>query len=167
MRKTTTVLAGLSILAAVSIAPASAQTFTNSAPFNFAYSPTTFTVSSIAATFNPLVGSPVAGLLSISGGVSTDGISYSGSTLSFLTGSTTVSQTVSAFVFPSGPSDFISGYATPTAFSSGFTFDLLGGTPAAVPEAVPEASTVISFGALLVLGGAAVLRRKRPAQTAV
>ena len=38
------------------------------------------------------------------------------------------------------------------AASDGTTFNLV--------QAVPEASTVVSFGALLALGGLAVLRRK-------
>ena len=158
MNKITTTLAGLAVLATASAIPASAQTFTAPAPFTFSYSPTTFSVNSITAMFNPLVGSTIMGTLSLTGGTSTNGISYTGTTLSFVGGGFTDTETgITAFVFPNGPTtDLISGT---TPFTS---FVLSPGTAAPVPEA----STVISFGALLALGGLAILRRKSTVQNA-
>ena len=171
MNKLTATLAGMAAVAAVSAVPASAQTlgnFTATVPFTFTLSPTALSVNSIAATFNPMMtgAAPEMGLLSITGGTAVPNTSeFTGSTLSFTTGGTTVTQTVDAFVNPIGNgTDFISGFGLPTAFSGGFSFDLQPGTPNAAP--VPEASTILSFGALLALGGLAVLRRKTAVKTA-
>ena len=161
MNKTTTTLAGFAVLATASMVPAAAQTFTASGPFTFGTSP--LTVTSIAATFNPLSGPATDGFLSLTGGTSINGTSYTGTTLTFVSGTNTVSQNVTAFVFPaSGGTDFIAGFAPASTFSSGFTFDLMNGTPAAVPEA----STVVSFGALLALGGLLLLLRKSTVKNA-
>ena len=162
MNKLTTTLAGLAFAAAVSIAPASAQTFTANGPFTFTVSPTAFTVTSIPATFNPTTGPTTSGFLSLDGGTSTNGTAFTGTILTFKTGSQTLSQSVDAFVnpIPDSSNDLISGFAPATAFSSGFTFDLVG-----TPAAVPEASTVLSFGALLALGGLAAVRRKSAAKS--
>ncbi len=167
MNKFTSTLAGLAVLAAASAVPASAQTFTADGPFTFSLSPTAFSVSSIAAFFNPTTGPMELGTLSLTGGTSTNGTDFTGSTLSFTTGGSTISQNVSdIFVnpIPGSSADFISGFAPPAGFSSGFSVALEPGTPNSSP--VPEASTVLSFGALLALGGLAVLRRKTAAKSA-
>ena len=167
MNKLTSTLAGLAVLAAVSAVPASAQTFTANGPFTFSLSPTTFSVNDISASFNPMNGPAETGTLSIIGGTSTNGTDFTGSTLTFLTGGSTVSESIpDVFVNPIAGTgtDFISGFAPPAGFSSGFTLALEPGTPNSSP--VPEASTVLSFGALLALGGLAVLRRKTVAKSA-
>ena len=176
MNKLTATLAGMAAVAVASAVPTFAQSttlgnFTANGPFVFALSPTTFSVNSISATFNPMMTgfAPETGLLSITGGTAVaNSNEFTGSTLSFMpmNSATTVTQTVDAFVNPLGNgTDFISGFGLPTAFSGGFSFALQPGTPTGGAP-VPEASTVLSFGALLALGGLAVLRRKTAVKTA-
>ncbi|MGI4788511.1 MAG: hypothetical protein ACRYFS_06630 [Janthinobacterium lividum] len=167
MNKITTTLAGLAVLASASMVPVFAQSnnFTSDGPFTFTYSPTTFDITSIAATYNPVVGMSTDGLLSLTGGTSTNGTTFTGATLKFVsTGGTLVETPVNAAVNDfSGVYD-ISGFVPPTLFAEAYTFNLEPGTVAT--PAVPEASTVVSFGALLALGGLAVLRRKSAVKNA-
>lgn len=157
MNKLTTTLAGLALVAGASIAPAFAQgSFTTPGPFVFSFAPSTFTVSNIAVTFNPMSGgTSVMGLLSLTGGteVGTSNF-YTGTALTFTGGGTTVTDTGLTSIVSQNP---LSGQYTITSngpSAAGNSYVLANGAP------VPEASTVISFGALLALGGLAVLRRK-------
>ncbi len=158
MNKLTTTLAGLALVAGASIAPAFAQgSFTTPGPFVFSFAPSTFTVSSIAVTYNPLAmgSTPISGFLTLTGGteIGTSNF-YTGTSLSFTGGSTTVTDSGLTSIVSQNP---LTGQYTITSNSpspAGNSFVLANGAP------VPEASTVISFGALLALGGLAVLRRK-------
>ncbi len=164
MNKLTSTLAGLALVAGASIAPAFAQgNFTTAGPFTFSFTPVnSFTVSNIPVTYNPFGGTAVSGLLSLSGGteLGTSGLIFSNTQLSFVGGGQTITgSTPFATVVPvDGTGTYI--IASGGSTTAGDTFNLSGGAP------VPEASTVLSFGALLALGGFAVLRRKAAVKTA-
>ena len=120
-----------------------------------------FLGSAIPVTENTLDTTGVkTGLLTLSGGSEIgSGPLYSGVTLSFVpnNGQPTVTDTFN-FVALANTTSQGYGIANFGVGNSGSTFNLIQGMVA--PAAVPEASTVISFGALLALGGLAVLRRK-------
>ena len=162
MNKLATTLAGLALVAGASIAPAFAQNFSANGPFTFTFSPTVLAVNNIAASYNQVSGPTILGTLSLTGGKSTNGTTFTGNTLTFTGTSggtfTDTETNVTAFVNSFGNGTFLISGAVPTG-----TFTLLPGTATAP---VPEASTVISFGALLALGGLAVLRRKSVAKNA-
>lgn len=161
---TTSILAGVA-LAAIAAAPASAQNaFTNIGntlpAFSFGPGNTTYSLANAAAAFNPSTGSSIAGNLSLMGSGLVAGSTYNYTTtaLTFVPngGGTTLTETGPTNVTLFGNS--ITFSALDGGFSgSGNTGDRLNLSYAAP---VPEASTVISFGALLALGGLAVLRRK-------
>ena len=166
MNKITATAAGLAIVAAASIAPAFAQgSFTTAGPFVFAFSPTnSFTVTNLPVAYNPFGGGAAsAGFLTLSGGSGMGmGPVFSNTNLSFsptLGGAATVTDVVPfSFVVPVPGNGYGISSFGPTANQN--SFNLRGGNP------VPEASTVLSFGALLALGGFAVLRRKSAVQSA-
>ncbi len=175
MNKLTTTLAGLAIAATASIAPAFAQTgsqgnFFTPGPFQFSFIGTpgtagsSFLVSGIKVTENTLDTTGVkTGLLTLSGGKEIDGGPlYSGVNLSFTpdNGNSVVTDTFNFVVLANTTSQGY-GIANFGVGNNGSTLNLIQGTPT---PAVPEASTVISFGALLALGGLAVLRRKSAAK---
>ena len=169
MNKFTTTLAGLALVAAASVAPAFAQgNFFTNGPFTFSFTPAnSFTVTSIPVTFNPMTtgGANTAGFLTLTGGTGVGtGPVFAGTVLSFSPtqgGAATVTDVEPlTTVVPIGNGTF--SIASVGSSALGDTFNLTGGTPAGVPEA----STVLSFGALLALGGFAVLRRKTAAQAA-
>ena len=167
MNKFTTTIAGLAIVAAATVAPAFAQgNFFTTTPFTFAFAPaSSFTISKIAVTYNPFGGGNAStGLLTLAGGTQESGSSviYDNTTLTF-----TDMNGVNVFapeniamttVVPLKNGSY--SIASVGATATGNTFNLVPGAP------VPEASTVISFGALLALGGIAVLRRKSVAKNA-
>ena len=173
MNKITSTLAGLAIVATASIAPAMAQG-------NFVYSggPTPFTFSSgtpggintspILVAFNALTGPNSTGTLTLSGGTEQFGAVGTAGTF-FLVTETFVpstgpllgfSDTGTVFVSQRSATTFDISSDTTTFTASGTSFDL-------VPGAVPEASTVVSFGALLALGGLAVVLRRKGVKSAV
>jgi hypothetical protein len=170
MNKLTTTLAGLAFVAAVSIAPAFAQgaplvpttgNYFNNAPFTFTMTPTTFNITNIAAFFNPTMSTTAtAGLLSLTATEIGTTSGYTNGVLTFApTGGATTTETINFFTVAKNP------FTDSTVFSggpdsAGNNFTLNSGSP------VPEASTVLSFGALLALGGLAVLRRKSAVQNA-
>lgn len=171
----TTLLAGVA-LAAIAVAPASAQTaapnaFTNvgnSLPtFSFGAGNNTYSLTNAAAAFNPGNGSAsTIGTLSLMGSGLVAGSTYNYTTtaLSFVPngGGTTLTETGPTNVTLFGNSVTFS--ALDGGFSgSGNTGDRLN-LAYTTTAPVPEASTVISFGALLALGGLAVLRRKSVAR---
>lgn len=176
MNKVTSTLAGLALVAGTSIAPAFAQTgsqgnFFTPGPFQFSFIGTpgtagsSFLVSAIPVTENTLDTTGVkTGLLTLSGGKEIDGGSlYSGVMLSFApsNGNPVVTDTFN-FVSLANTGSQGYGIANFGLGNNGSTFNLIQGTPAAVPEA----STVLSFGALLALGGLAVLRKKTAVKNA-
>lgn len=178
MNKITTTLAGLALVAGASIAPVFAQTgsqgnFFTPGPFQFSFIGTpgtagsSFLVNAIPVTFNTLDTTGIKnGLLTLSGGKEIDGGPlYSGVTLSFVpNGGGAVTTDTFNFVALANTGTQGYGIANFGVGNSGSTFNLIQGM--ATPAAVPEASTVISFGALLALGGLAVLRRKSVAKNA-
>ena len=168
MNKLTSTLAGLALVAGASIAPAFAQgTFTYSGaptPFTFNVKPTGFFApTSIAVAFNPVAGAASTGTLVLSGGTEQFGATsitgtYAGVTETYIPGTgplTAFSDTGTAFVSQRSATTFDIASDTTTFTASGTSFDLVPGTP------VPEASTVVSFGALLALGGLAVVLRRK------
>ncbi|KAA6407033.1 MAG: hypothetical protein FRX48_09099 [Lasallia pustulata] len=145
------------LVAAPASPPPSRRAASHPGPFVFSFAPSTFTVSNIAVTYNPLAtgSTPIMGLLSLTGGteVGTSNF-YTGTALTFTGGGTTVTDTGLTSIVSQNP---LSGQYTITSnapSAAGNSYVLANGAP------VPEASTVISFGALLALGGLAVLRRK-------
>ncbi len=156
MNKITTTLAGLALVAGVSIAPAFAQgAYFATAPFTFSFTPGSFSVLSAPVVYNPFAGgAATTGFLTLTGGTE-EGTSviYDNTNLTFVGGGTTVTDTVGQTTLVPLASGSYS-IASVGATAKGDQFNLVPGAP------VPEASTVISFGALLALGGLAVLRRK-------
>ncbi len=170
---TTSILAGVA-LAAIAAAPASAQvpnSFTNVGntlpAFSFGPNNSTYSLTKAAAAFNPgNGGTSTIGTLSLMGSGLVAGSTYNYTTtaLTFVPngGGTTFAETGPTNVTLFGNSVTFS--ALDGGFSgSGNTADRLNLAYQTVP-AVPEASTVISFGALLALGGLALLRRKSVAR---
>lgn len=159
MNKITTTLAGLAIVAGASIAPAFAQgAFFATQPFSFTFTPAnSFTLTSIPVVYNPFNGgAATTGFLSLTGGVEEGStVVYDNTKLAFTTASASTSFTdtvAQTTVVPLGNGSY--SIASVGATAAANQFNLVPGA------AVPEASTVISFGALLALGGLAVLRRK-------
>ncbi len=151
MNKITSTLAGIAIVAAASIVPASAQAFlpSNSGTFSFVGADS-FSLTGISTKFVDFsTGTITSGIASVTGGINTPALPnvYSGATLTFSNPAFTDSGDA-VLTFTGGKVTVSSG----TGFKDAFKFT------ATAP--VPEASTVVSFGALLALGGLAVLRRK-------
>ena len=174
MNKFTTTLAGLALVAGASIAPAFAQgNFSTPGPFLFTFIGTpgtagsSFLIDAIPVSYAAFGTSVVTtGNLTLFGGSEIDGGPlYSGVKLSFVpTGGTTATVTDSfAYTIEGNTVADGYGFANFNKGVDGSNFNLLQGHTA---PAVPEASTVISFGALLALGGLAVLRRKSVAKNA-
>ena len=163
MNKLTTTLAGLALVAAASAVPAFAQGSFTSPSFTFSFAPAnSFTVANQMVTYNPFGTTTTStGFLTLTGGteIGTAPV-YSGTVLSFsptLGGTPTVTDTIPFVTLVSTPAGYMLGGGPTTANNS---VNLVNGAP------VPEASTVLSFGALLALGGFAVLRRKTAVQNA-
>ncbi len=165
MNKLTSTLAGLALVAGASIAPAFAQgAFSNlstGAPFVFSFTPTGFTAINQLVNYNPANGGvKTTGLLSLTGTASSSSDIFTNTLLSFTpTGggagfTDTVPLTV---IFPLSDGQYT--IDSTQATGAGDQYNLTA-------AAVPEASTVLSFGALLALGGLAVLRRKSVAKSA-
>ena len=163
MNKLTTTLAGLALVAAASAVPAFAQGSFTTSNFTFSFTPAnSFTVANQLVSYNPLGTTTTStGFLTLTGGTELGTAPvYSGVSLSFsptLGGTPTVTDVIPFATLVSTPAGYMLG-GGPTA--AGDSINLNGGAP------VPEASTVLSFGALLALGGFAVLRRKTAVQNA-
>ena len=172
MNKITSTLAGLAVVATASVVPAFAQgnLFSPPGTFSFVTSGATLTATGSGETFNPTAigASPITPV-----SFTLIGSSIGGSTTFYnltslvITGSNVGGVGINTFT-ENGPLTF-SVVAPPsggTAISSigaardGTTFNL-------VAAPVPEASTVISFGALLALGGLAVVLRRKGVKSAV
>ncbi len=166
MNKLTSTLAGLALVAGASVAPAFAQgAFSNTTPFVFSFTPTSFTATNVLVNYNPVGGGSVStGFLSLSGGTEVGSSSfYQNVNLSFATtpgGTPAFTDVISAANVPFNPIAGNYDINSINASAKGDQFNLSAGSP------VPEASTVLSFGALLALGGLAVLRRKTVAKSA-
>ena len=157
MNKITTSLAGQALVAGASIAPAFAQGAFNNIglpTFVFTFTPTGFSAVNQIVNYNPVVGglgTQGTGFLTLTSSMGT-GALFQNTTLSFSQGGTTLfTDTVpNTTIVPVGNTYSI---ASVNGTVKGDQYNL-------VAAPVPEASTVISFGALLALGGLAVLRRK-------
>ena len=166
MNKITSILAGIATVAAVSVAPAFAQgnLFSPPGTFSFVNSASGVTVTGSGETFNPtaigaspitpvsftLTGTTIVGFPSFYNltNLTITGTNVGGSGVGTYTETNPVQFSI--LTTPAGGTTISSFGAT----SAGTTFNL-------VSAPVPEASTTISFGALLALGGLAlVLRRK-------
>ncbi len=151
MNKITSTLAGIAIVAAASIVPASAQAFlpSNSGTFSFVGA-NSFKLTGVATKFVDFsTGQIYTGTAYVFGGTNSAALPnvYTGADLVF----------ASPLVFDTGAAVLtFSGGKVTVSSGSGFkdAFKFTATAP------VPEASTVVSFGALLALGGLAVLRRK-------
>ena len=167
MNKLATTLAGLALVAGASVAPAFAQgAFDNIGlpVFVFTFAPAGgFSAINQTVNYNPVaggLGTQGTGLLTLTSSTgSASSLIFSNTTLSFSQGGTTLfTDTVpTTTIVPLGNGNF--SIASVNGTASGDQYNLT-----AAP--VPEASTVISFGALLALGGLAVLRRKSLAKNA-
>ncbi len=181
MNKLTSTLAGLALVATVSIAPAMAQTtagggnFTNlGVPFTFFDNGTTVTFNSATpVTFNPFnSGNPEVGTLSLTltggnGSANTGQQFFSGVNLTFtsvgnptIVDNTFANGALVSFI-PGGPFAGQAQLSSVGKSTLNDSFELTPGTPV-----VPEASTTISFGALLALGGLAVVLRRKGVKNA-
>ena len=173
MNKLTSTLAGLALVAGASIAPACAQgTFTFPGPgtFTFIVSPGGFVATQatqIPVVFNPTAGAISTGTLSLSGGLEQFGApgiagTYTNVTEVYTPGTGPLAgfaDTGTVFVSQRSATTYDLASDTTTFTNSGTSFDLVPGTP----PAVPEASTTASFGLLLALGlgGLVVAARRR------
>ncbi len=156
MNKLTTTLAGLALVAGASIAPAFAQgAFFATQPFTFTFTPASFSVVAAPVVYNPFNGgTATTGFLTLAGGTEEGNtVIYDNSKLEFTSGTTTFTDMVGKTTVVDLGNNLYS-IASVGATAKDNQFNLVPGAP------VPEASTVISFGALLALGGLAVLRRK-------
>ncbi len=178
MNKITSTLAGIAVVAAAGIVPAFAAPMVlgtvSSPPGTFSFTNTgsgaasTISVTGAGATYNPslLAPDPLATSLTtfmLNGTFvsANGGVNFYNAT-SF-TGTDNLGTALSDSF--SGAGDSLV-FSTAPAFPSGFQVNSQAADQATQlainlgPAPVPEASTVISFGALLALGGLAVLRRK-------
>ena len=164
MNKITSILAGVATVAAVSVAPAFAQGNLFSPPGAFTFTmptATTFSATGSNDSYNP-VNSTTTQVV----GFTLTGTEV-GSSNTYLLNSLIIGTTpINASLFTYNPTNnalfftFSNTPNTPVAISS-LGADNTATTFNLVAPAVPEASTTISFGALLALGGLAlVLRRK-------
>ena len=164
MNKITSILAGIATVAAVSVAPAFAQGNLFSPPGTFTFTmptATTFSATGSNDSYNPVTSTAtqVVGFTLTGTEV---GSSNTYTLNSLIIGTTPINASLFTYN-PTGNPLFFTFSSTPGtplsiaslgADNTGTTFNL-------VTPAVPEASTTISFGALLALGGLAlVLRRK-------
>ena len=163
MNKITSTLTGLALVAAASVAPAFAQgnlfTTTGGAPFTIVTSGTSFSATG-TASYNALVSSSVSTATFTLMGTDLSGPLYTITGFSFTpAGGTLKTEPVGNFftvvTLPSGATSVSSVGALP----DGTTFNLIN-------SPVPEASTVVSFGALLALGGLAVVLRRKGVKNA-
>ena len=164
MNKITSTLAGLAVVATASIAPAFAQggLFTPPGGFTFSFlgGGSVFTASSTSVGFNPSGGGPTTTASFSLVGTQISGSLYSVNTLLItpLGGPAFLETNPLSFLvtaLPTGPEAINSIGAA----SDGTSINL-------VSAPVPEASTVVSFGALLALGGMAVVLRRKNVKNA-
>ena len=169
MNKITSVLAGIAVAATASIAPAFAQgTFTNTGPFTFLDNGTIAGVFSAPATFNPTAGASETGTLNVTltggpGGANTGTQLFSGVSLFFSPTAPALPVIFDNSFTPGATVNFAPSVTTISSITNsaaGNSFVLSLGAP------VPESSTVVSFGALLALGGLTVVLRRKGVKNA-
>lgn len=159
MNKLTSTLAGLALVAGASVAPAFAQgAFLPSSSGTFSFVGSSFAVNGITASYyNFATNTLYTGTANITGGTAQAAHpdSYDFSTLTFTDGTYNLTDIGTAALTFTGtaPTQLVSVSAG-NGFNNSFKFGQYK-----VP-AVPETSTVASFGVLLALGGVALLRRK-------
>ncbi len=132
--------------------------------YNYVLTPS-FNTTLLTVSFND----PNISGVSIFGSLSAFSQTSPGSFVFFsATGGTLTAGSTETFVFssPDAPGSFVNMAAVGPTGGAGVS-DVTP-APAAVPSAVPEASTTVSFGLLLMLGlsGAVVAARKKIAQSA-
>lgn len=176
MNKLTTTLAGLALVAGASIAPAFAQGTFSTDPLNPPVGTFTTTATSYFFEAPAFYNGTLAGDLTLEGTLTAGSLTGLNRYSTILTFNSTVPllkdtkesgvTTLTSIVFGTTPSA-TNFHITDTTSFGGITGDRVTVGPLSNPTpAVPEASTVISFGALLALGGLAVLRRKSVAKNA-
>ncbi len=168
MNKITSTLAGLALVAGASVAPALAQGNLFAPPGTFTFSFPTATT--FLATSNPTVGFNPGGAANTTAAFSLTGTQISGVlyqvTLLTVTpaGGAAFTETGtsgaggSPFLFTAVPVGSTLSVASVGAAADGTTFNLV--------NPVPETSTVVSFGALLALGGLALVARRKSVKNA-
>ena len=167
MNKITSTLTGLALVAAASVAPAFAQgnlfTPAPGSQFTITNSGSSFVASGIAG-YNPLGSSTAITATFILSGTQLSAGSplYTISFFGFTPAGGTFVPEPGGSLFtdvtlPSGATSVSSVGALP----DGTTFNFVTSAPP-----VPEASTVVSFGALLALGGLAVVLRRKGVKNA-
>jgi len=162
MNKITSTLAGLAVVAAASVVPAMAQGNLFSPPGGFNFGTTSagvFTATGTGATFNPINSStPVTNESFTLTGTRIDMSNFFNLTSLVITGGTNFTENgplqFSVETAPSG----VTSIASVGAAADGTTFNLT--------NPVPEASTTVSFGVLLALGGLAVVLRRKSVKNA-
>ncbi len=169
-RTLTGTLAGLAVVAAAGLAPAFAGSGfikQGNVPFNFVNGSTSsYLLNNAPVTFfDSATRTSEMGNLTLSGSGLEPGSSfvYDNTILDFTpnTGNGFVLDGISRVALSgTGSNETATVSSVGNSFGQNFNFTLAGYPVNNVPAAVPEASTVLSFGALLVLGGVAVLRRK-------
>ena len=169
MNKITSTLAGLAVVATASVVPAFAQGNLFSPPggFSFTTMGSVLTASGSNDSFNPLGSATTVNPVSFTlTGSLISGSIYSVTNYQVLDASSNILATLtpgSGLTFVAGTAanggQFISSIGASTAQQAGNTFNLVA--------PVPEASTVVSFGALLALGGLAVVLRRKGVKSAV
>ena len=166
MNKITSTLAGLALVATVSVVPAFAQgnLFSPPGTFSFTTVGSTLTASGSGDSFNPMGTTGVIPASFTLTGTLVAGNIFSVTNYQVLDATSNVLATLapgSGLLFVAGTTtnggQFVSSIG---ASSNGNTFNL-------VAAAVPESSTVVSFGALLALGGLAVVLRRKSVKSAV
>ena len=172
MNKITSTLAGLAIVATASVVPAFAQGNLFSPPggFSFTTMGSILTASGSNDSFNPLGSATTVNPVSFTlTGTLVSGSIYSVTNYQVLD----ASSNILAVLTPGSGLTFVASTAT----NGGQFISSIGASTAATGQQagdtfnlvapVPEASTVVSFGALLALGGLAVVLRRKGVKSAV
>ncbi len=162
MNKITSTLTGLALVAAASVAPAFAQagnlfTPVGGSPFTVVGVGTANFTATGTAMFNAAGSTSVTSVPFTITGSDTNGALYTIKTYT-LNGVLDTTAPGAFFIVATLPSGATS-VASVGSLPSGNTFNL-------VNAPVPEASTVVSFGALLALGGMAVVLRRKGVKNA-
>jgi hypothetical protein len=167
MNKITSTLAGLALVAGASIAPAFAQDnggnlFAPPGNFSFTTTGTGLSASGTGESFNSATGGTTTPVSFTLMGTQVSGTVFSVTNFSVFTGATTLDALDGnsgllfvASINPTTGGQFISSIG---ASRGGTTFNLT--------NPVPEASTTVSFGVLLALGGLAVVLRRKSVKNA-
>ena len=186
MNKITSTLAGLALVAGVSVVPAFAQDLGTagnlfSPPGSFTFSLATATATATATTFSATGTNDTFNVLNaaatskaVTAAFTLTGTQIAATNVfvlnTLIIGSTATNASIFTYKPANNPLTFtftnLNVPGIPVAIASlgadkaGLTFNLVN------PAPVPEASTVVSFGALLALGGLAVVLRRKGVKNA-